>query len=354
MKLQPKLFQQIVNVLLDAFDIDSLNRMMRTHFNTTLYRDVDTNGSLTLVVERLLQWAEERDCVAELLQNAHAINETNRKLAALVVEFDDSYYMTNEEESRTAFSWLHFEPELVKVADGSFVIGCDDVNGSFESPQHEIRIPTYWIGRYPVTNEQYAHFVKDMRYAPPEHTGWFGDNPPDDRIDHPVSCVSWYDAIAYCKWLSAKTENHRKYRLPSEAEWEKAARGADGRKYPWGNEWEPSRCNTGTHATTPVSKFDKGASPYGCFDMAGNVAEWTTTLWGTNWREPDYTYPYRFDDGRDDLDADKSAFRISRGGAYDAAPTRLRCSARGGYTPEQRDKKRGFRVVTILESFNGR
>ena len=113
--------------------------------------------------------------------------------------------------------------------------------------------------------------------------------------------VSWQDAQAYCQWLSEKTG--KSYRLPSEAEWEKAARGADGRVYPWGNEWDAAKCNTREskiQGTSPVGQFSTlGDSPSGCADMVGNVWEWTLSLWGPDSDSPKYRYPYDPADGRE-------------------------------------------------------
>jgi formylglycine-generating enzyme required for sulfatase activity len=122
----------------------------------------------------------------------------------------------------------------------------------------------------PVTNAEYARFVAATDHEPPKH--WKGKTPPEDTADHPVTHVTWHDAVSYGEWAEK--------RLPSELEWEKAARGTDGREYPWGD-WNTGRCNTketGIKSTTPVGQHSPfGDSPYGCVDMAGNVWEWTST-----------------------------------------------------------------------------
>ena len=111
---------------------------------------------------------------------------------------------------------------------------------------------------------------------------WADGQPPKDKLHHPVVNVTWHDACAYCRWLSEVTG--KAIALPSEAEWEKAARGdQDQRAYPWGDAFDMLRCNSdelGLEDTTPVGIFPTGASPYGCLDMAGNVWEWTRSLWG--------------------------------------------------------------------------
>ena len=143
-----------------------------------------------------------------------------------------------------------------------------------EQPQHRLYLPEFYIGKYPVTNEQYAAFVKATRQAAPQH--WKNGQIPAGKENHPVVDVSWKDAVAFCRWLSQASG--KTIRLPTEAEWEKAARGDDGRIYPWGDK-PPTKelCNFGGNVgdTTPVGQYPAGASPCGALDMAGNVWEWT-------------------------------------------------------------------------------
>jgi formylglycine-generating enzyme required for sulfatase activity len=132
-----------------------------------------------------------------------------------------------------------------------------------------------------------------------------------------VVLVSWHDAVAYCNWLAEVTG--KPYHLPSEAEWEKGGRGSDGRIYPWGNQWDAKRCNSeegSKGGTTPVGAYPHGASPHGLLDMAGNVWEWTRSLWGEDWQKPSFKYPYDPDDGREDLNAPASVCRVLRGGSW--------------------------------------
>lgn len=158
--------------------------------------------------------------------------------------------------------------------------------------------------------------------------------------------VSWYNAVAYCCWLSRITE--KPYRLPSEAEWEKGARGTQGRTYPWGNTWYPHRCNTqeeGIKDTTPVAKYSKGESSFRLLDMVGNVKEWTLSLWGTDQVRPTFVYPYIPNDGREDKGAAKDVYRVLRSCTFSAPRHLARCTLRYRMNPADSNRSVGFRVV---------
>ena len=206
-----------------------------------------------------------------------------------------------------------------------------------EKPQHAIYTAAYYIGKYPVTNTQYWEFVADTGRKPP--SGWrkawlTGEvSFPDGRGDHPVTFVDWEDAAAYCRWLGEVTGRH--YRLPWEAEWEKAARGLDGAVYPWGNELpDARRANYGETVgdTTPVGAHPLGASPYGCQDMVGNVWEWCG-----DWYDQDT------DSAPDDS-------RVARGGSWCSDEACLRCASRGFDDPSLKDDAVGFRCVADVSS----
>ncbi len=215
-----------------------------------------------------------------------------------------------------------FEPKLVLIPAGEFLMGSDPKKDRHadksEQPQHRPYLPDYYMAKTPATNTQYAAFVQAAGHKPPDH--WEAKKPPQGKEDHPVVNINWRDAMAYCKWLAEITA--KPYRLPSEAEWEKAARGTDGRIYPWGNEWDAKRCNnreSGKDDTTPVGAYPQGASPYGLLDMAGNVWEWTISLYRP--------YPYQSRDGREDPRAEGS--RVLRGGSWDDDYRTARVSIRG-------------------------
>jgi len=214
---------------------------------------------------------------------------------------------------------------LVTIFAGEFIMGSskNDADAySNEVPQREIFLPEYAIGRYPVTNFEYCVFVREGGHAPPFH--WRGKDYPEGYADHPVVALNWHDAQAYCAWLSEVTG--KRYRLPTETEWEKAARGTEGRTWPWEGAWDPGRCNSGESGigdTTPVGQYSPaGDSPYGVADMSGNVWEWCSDEYR------------RYD-------------RILRGGSFLDERKLLRCAYRLGRRPESYDRSIGFRVVAI-------
>ena len=241
-----------------------------------------------------------------------------------------------------------FEPEMILIPAGEFLMGSDpsvdkDARDN-EQPQHTLYLPDYYLAETPVTNAQYAAFVQATGHRQSYH--WESRKSPEGKEDHPVIYVSWYDAVAYCHWLAEVTG--KPYRLPSEAEWEKGARGNDGRIYPWGNQWDAERCNSlegRKRDTTPVDAYPQGASPYGLLDVAGNVWEWTRSLWGEGFGEPSFKYPYDPADGREDLGAPGVILRVLRGGAFDHNRWVVRCACRFRVAPNLFGWNGGFRVV---------
>ena len=233
--------------------------------------------------------------------------------------------------------------ELVPVPGGEFEMGGDRYND--EKPRHKVIVADFRISKYPVTNGQYARFVAATSHPPPRHSP--GRTPPPDLLTHPVVTVSWHDAVAYCAWLSK--ERGESVRLPSEAEWEKAARGTDSREYPWGDRFDAQLCNmveTGIGGTSPVGIFPQGASPYGCLDMAGNVWEWTSSLWGKDVSKPEFSYPYDPNDGREDMRAGNDVLRVVRGGSWYYRDLGVRCAVRSRNHSGLRDDYFGFRVMS--------
>jgi formylglycine-generating enzyme required for sulfatase activity len=228
-----------------------------------------------------------------------------------------------------------------------------------ESSQHTLALPAFALAQTPTTNALYGAYVATSGGRAP--ITWRGPQPPDALRDHPVVDVSWEEASAFCAWLNdqivdigywildysdrqSKIQNPKsKIRLPTEAEWEQAARGTDGRAFPWGDEWDGQRANTreaGLGGTTPVGSYPGGASPYGCLDMAGNVWEWTSSL--------DALYPYTAADGREDPRA--PGRRILRGGCYANPHGFARCACRFRLLPTVRNPFLGFRLACSIDA----
>ena len=276
-----------------------------------------------------------------------------------------------------ADAWfLPGEPLLgfVEVPAGSFLMGSDKKRDRLaddsELPQHPVDLPAYYIARYPVTHAQYWAFVQATGHKPPTADPnyleserpyeWPAGNPPPHLLNHPVVLVTWHDAQAYCTWLTERLrgwedmpgplasrlrEQGWRVRLPTEAEWEKAARGADGRVYPWGDRPDPDRANysdTGIGATSAVGCFPAGASPYGVLDLSGNVWEWCQTKWRADYK----------------VSADESpeggSLRVLRGGSFHSLQFNVRCAYRYGDVPLFWSRNIGFRVVVAPGFPSGR
>ncbi len=175
----------------------------------------------------------------------------------------------------------------------------------------------------------------------------------DNRFKHPLQPVvglTWFEASAYCAWLSAQTGDH--YRLPSEVEWEAAARGLKGRNYAWGDTYDAAHGNsfeTHIRATTPVGVFPQGHTPEGIADLSGNVWEWTNTCWGTRLQDPEFSYPYQADDGREN-EEEASFRRVVRGGSWYGSQYGMRAAYRNLNSPVNRNYYFGFRVVVVRRS----
>jgi formylglycine-generating enzyme required for sulfatase activity len=255
--------------------------------------------------------------------------------------------------------YLPDEPLLgfVEIPAGPFLIGSnpDDDPTAYadEIPQHQITLPSYFIGRYPVTGRQFRAFIDHTGHKPENEGSLYG--PPN----HPVVWLGWLDGLKYCEWLTARlrewaatpeplaTRLHEDgwgVTLPSEPEWEKAARGTDGRTYPWGSDPDNNHGNfggTGIMTTCAVGCFPGGASPYGIEDMSGNVWEWTRSVWST--------YPYPADEAgraeREYLEVREGIRRVRRGGAFFSSPRSARCAVRLGSGPYPHGGGMGCRAV---------
>ncbi len=271
---------------------------------------------------------------------------------------------------------ITFEPVMVSIHAGRFMMGTQEqeldalaalgVNRTWlrnEMPQHDVVLNAYAISRYPVTRAEYARFVEDGGYEVQDYwteagwqqrvqEGWLHPRAWDgmDWSDatQPVAGVSWYEAFAYCRWLSVRSG--RTYRLPTEAEWEKAARGTDGRRYPWGNVWNPAIFNhreSSVAKTTPVGQYPQADSPYGVGEMVGQVWEWCSTRHALADGRRTFKYPYHANDGRENEEG--SDPRILRGGPWwaDYPAAKLRCSYRYWGNPGAQNPDWGFRCVLM-------
>ena len=226
-----------------------------------------------------------------------------------------------------AASDAKIQADMVLIPAGPFTMG-GNTGPEDERPQHRVNLGEYLIDRNKVNNAQFAGFINARGIHSADGQRWYDGDDNDARIhrrngrwtadpgheNDPVVEVSWHGARAYCEWLGK--------RLPTEAEWEKAARGTDGRKFPWGNEPpDKSRAHFGAgwNELKPVGSFPKGASPFALFDMAGNGWEWVSSAY--------LPYPYDPKDGREDLHRD--AVRGTRGGGHDSRPDELTATHRG-------------------------
>jgi formylglycine-generating enzyme required for sulfatase activity len=239
-------------------------------------------------------------------------------------------------------------PQMCDVPEGPFLMGSDpkrDKNASpRDQPQHRVMVAAFQIGKYPVTVAEFAWFVASGRskgWAPnltgdEEAGSWRGQQ---QLSYHPVRYISWENATGYAAWLVEITGEP--WRLATEAEWEKAARGTDGRVYPWGDKFDRRRCNGASiigGSTTPVDSHPNGVSPYGVREMVGNVWEWTSSLY-----KP---YPYHADDGREDSRSHEN--RVMRGGSWSSNVWDLRAAARLSEYYTRFDG--GFRVARSVPS----
>lgn len=224
---------------------------------------------------------------------------------------------------------------------GSFLMGSDPQKdraaGPQEFPQRRVHLDTFWIDRYEVSNVDYLRFVLGTGADWPK---FWRENPFPEKVSlHPVINVSWYEADAYCRWAGK--------RLPSEAEWEKAARGEQAPVFPWGDEpagWIKSNiAHPGSKRgfkyppLANVTRYDKGVSPYGVYQMAGNVSEWVS-----DWFDPEY---YRRGVGLNPQGPDTGEMKVFRGGSWNEDPEVARSAGRNAGPPDRRSYLTGFRCA---------
>lgn len=327
-------------------------------------------------------WADLLGADTEVRQAAVALVRARREaepyVAALLKVMADanSFTLPQRRAAGEALDYLGDpriktrEPEMVRIPAGPFKMGTPESDApaiieeykhahviprflAKEAPQHTVEVGEFEIGKYPVTNREYAEFVQATGHRKP--AAWDGPSYADGRGNHPVARIEHEDAETYVKWLAKETG--KPFRLATEAEWEKAARGTDGRVYPWGNQFDPERCNTlegntfaalykrarplynlvmrvgafvvdngliGDNfdkvlATTPVGMYPNGASPYGVLDMGGNAEEWVADKFELY---PGYPYGDEFDWSAESW--------VCRGGAWNRPGDVARVARRHG------------------------
>jgi formylglycine-generating enzyme required for sulfatase activity len=334
-------FARLQAAVVAALTRDELRRLLKVELDTNLEAITSDKGFEAQVFDVLL-WLERHERLPAFAAGALAANPANEELAAACAAV---YAAARPQKGRSPKRGA-FAPEQAASGHLAAILGIEWVaipggvlrmgssaqrDGSAqpaEMPEHDVIMPDYWIARCPITNYQYQVFVYATEHVSPPH--WRKGTAPDGKQDHPVVNISWSDALAFCRWASVQ--------LPSEAEWEWAARGTAGRLWPWGDEPPtPVRCNFGLAIarTTPVTRFLGGATTHGVLDMAGNVWEWTRSLWRP--------YPYVADDGREQ--EAPAGLRVVRGGSYDCAAHQVRCSNRSAINPAYGYDDVGMRVV---------
>lgn len=373
---------QLASHFVDKINDDSLRHELTQHLTQLMSSGSDEEQTWAAAALGRSGESADVDTIAALRQGLNDPSpdvqaETCRSLARLNAQDESTlqaletlYYGDVADMARhAALDALltlgqHERMGMVPIPAGEFLMGSTDKDGDAkddEKPQHKIYLSDYFIERTPVTNAAFRRFMEAGGYinsmywkeaidAKRWQDGIFKDysgerSEPAYWADskwngdgQPVVGITWYEAVAYARWAGK--------RLPTEAEWEKAARGTDGRIYPWGNEWDETLANTketGLGQTTPVGQYSPdGDSPYGMVDMAGNVFEWCSSRYAG--------YPYEANDGREDFSGGDRAIRVLRGGSWANAAEGVRCARRNRYSPYLRDYYYGFRCSYATSS----
>ncbi|KAF4822505.1 Serine/threonine-protein kinase pkn1 [Colletotrichum siamense] len=316
------------------------------------------------LLERLLDGASPESHRAALLiaDLVPKDSQFEQSVAKLVLEVVDRGLLTPKEREKAGriLSSLGDPRNLTGLAQipaGTFVMGSESHPNS--QPPNSISLGSFRIGIYPVVNRDYSAFARG--------TGrdWLSPDGTDpERLNAPATDLTWHDARAYCRWLterwraSGEITPNNEVRLPTEPEWERASRGdqseagSEGLVYPWGTEWETDAANSeeaGFNNTCAVGLFPKGRSPYGCYDMAGQVWEWCTTLWGEHMASPSFKYPWKNDE-REALQGPETIRRALRGGCFSSPKVKANCTYRGSLEPAGFWRGNGFRIVVAPNS----
>lgn len=298
----------------------------------------------------------EANAILDYLSATDPANEVRRAAKGLLSFVNQINFSINKQA--TPYSKIRsLLPKWLLISSGMFLMGSDSKVDKFslqeEMPQHEVWLPDFMIAKETVTIEQWDHFLKANGNCifPKNGQG------VEDTSKLPVTGINWYEAIEYAAWLTTQCQIQgiirpdEEIRLPTEAEWEKAARGINGELYPWGNDFKKNHCNCRSINIGQIIKCGsfspQGDSPYGVQDMAGNVWEWTISLWGQGGHKPEFAYPYDKYDGRENLLSDSSVRRIVRGGAFYYFDNCVRVATRNVMHPNIRHSGGGFRLVKV-------
>jgi formylglycine-generating enzyme required for sulfatase activity/3',5'-cyclic AMP phosphodiesterase CpdA/energy-coupling factor transporter ATP-binding protein EcfA2 len=332
----------------------------RSHESNKLVKDIiDSPVKDKKERERLWLLASKalRD-ILDIKRDQDVVNAAGKKLSILIESHPkpETRFEAGEILGILGDDRFH-DYEMVEVKAGPFTRGSKKGEGyDDERPAREIYLDAFEIGKYPVTNREFKNFVDDGGYEKKEfwtQEGWqwrekkniseplYWHDRKWNGSNFPVVGISWYEATAFCKWLSHKAG--QQYRLPTEAEWEKAARGTGGRVYPWGDEFDEKKCNSGELGlgrTSPVGIFPEGKSQCECLDMAGNVWEWCF-----DWFSGSY---YEKSPDRNPTGPSKGASRVLRGGSWGDDPDRCRSAYRDYGHPAFRLRRIGLRLFRSL------
>ena len=266
-----KAVQKTAYTFLDLAERKRRKRFLSATFITCIALAV-IGGSIHVVRLGAIRMGEMRSLATyDLKEEASRIRGAGEDIYRYLNEKNEiptaRYTVAEADALLSEEQWQDIET-TVPIPAGPFLMGTNlESANDADRPQHSVNLPSYRIDKYPVTNAQYARFMAATSHRPP--LDWKDGKIPNGMLLRPVTMVNWFDAATYAKWAGK--------RLPTEAEWEKAARGTDGRRWPWGNTMDPTRLNTYYNMgfATDVNNYADGVSPYGVFDMSGNVNEWT-------------------------------------------------------------------------------
>jgi formylglycine-generating enzyme required for sulfatase activity len=344
MHLTGRQLARLQTAIVAAFTRDELRQLLKVGLEISL-EAITADKGLDAQVFDVLLWLERQDRLPEFAAAALIANPANRELAKACAAActtaqkkapkraapEDSHAPRRAPSPAAGIAAI-VGIEWVAIPGGVQRIGSSAEHDAWaqpeEMPQHDVHVPGYWIARCPITNYQYQIFVLATEHPAPPH--WPTGTYPDGKQDHPVVNISWLDALFFCRWANVQ--------LPSEVQWERAARSAGGALWPWGDEPPtPLRCNFGLKVanTTPVALFPSGATAHGVLDMAGNVWEWTRSPW----------LPYPYDPTGGQENEAGAGLRVVRGGSYDSPAQRVRCACRCAINPAYGYDDVGMRVV---------